>query len=137
MNERRSGAQGHGRASSGPPVVYGDAGVTGSGAADGSTPPPGSLPDTPGPTPKGTKVTGQTPHSQTRPFIPKLGTLGALAGFGNTYSGGPLFSTWSRRGGSMVETRYGRQWVRRSLGWREGSCSCHGLFRKSSRRISH
>lgn len=51
--------------------------------------PPSSLSDTPGPTQKGTKVTAQTPHGQTYHFIPKRVTLGALAGFANTYPGAP------------------------------------------------
>lgn len=30
----------------------------------------------------------------------------------------------------MVENGDGQQGVRKSLGWKEGICSCHGLFRE-------
>lgn len=72
-----------------PPVVSGDAGLTGPRGTDGSTTPPQLSLRPPGPTQKGTKVTAQTPHCQTCHFIPKRVTLGALAGFANTYPGAP------------------------------------------------
>jgi len=89
MNERRSGAQGHGRASSGPPVVYGDAGVTGSGAADGSTPPRALSPTHLDLLRKGLR--SQVKHLTVRPVLlsPNLGPLVHLLDLVILTRGGP------------------------------------------------